>query len=197
MEEPNNKLPEVISMFTPDIVLRFAEVSQSRSRYQIDKFVVNQHDTDEMKYLQILLELQGLYYSTKDRIIEIEKNKIKAKRLRETGDEIDELEAQQIDLAIEQASISSVSTFREIKFLLELLERFPRYTREDIERNQEDYWRKRMHRQAEVDMIANNPGLAGHISSLIQMGELKYEPPKTSEYLSRPEEVKLLAEGNK
>jgi hypothetical protein len=180
----NDKLPEVISLFTPDIVTRFAEVTQSRSRYQIDKFVVNQHDTDEMKYLQILLELQGLYYSTKDRMLEMEKGRIKIKRLRATGDEIDELEAQQIELALEQSSLHSISVYREMKHLLEILERFPRYTREQIEENQSEYWHKRMHRQAEIDMLAGNPALAGHVTSLIQMGEIKYIAPENAKYIT-------------
>lgn len=182
--EQENKLPEIISMFTPDIVERFVEVTQSRSRYQLDKFVINQHDTDEMKYVQILLEIQGLYYATKDRLIEMEKNRIKIKRLRATNDEIDELEAQQIELGMEQSAIHSLSAYREIKYLFEVLEKYPRYTREQIEENQAEYWHKRMHRQAEIDRLANNPGFAGHIASLIQMGELEYIAPEDAKYIT-------------
>lgn len=192
MENENDKLPQVISLFTPDIVQRFAEMAQSRSRYQIDKFVVNQHDTDEMKYMQILLELQSLYYAAKDRNIEIQKSHIKIDRLRATGDALDELEAQQIELGLEQVSLHSISVYREMKHLLELLETYPRFTREDIEANQAEYWHKRMHRQAEVDKVANNPGLAGHISSLIQMGELQYVTPKDAKHLTESETDEIL-----
>lgn len=188
MSNESDKLPEVISMFTPDIVNRFAEIAQSRSRYQLDNFVINQHDTDEMRYSQVLLEIRGLYYYAKDAMIEAKKTRIKIQRLRDTGDEIDELEAQQLELGLEQSALHSISTFRELQHLLGVLEKFPRYTREDIEKNQLEYWHKRMHRQIETDRLANNPGLAGHITSLIQMGELQYVPPENAKYIANLED---------
>lgn len=185
IEKIENELQKISSLFTPEIVNIFAEITQSRSDYQLEKFVVNQHDTDEMRYVQIIIEIQSIYYGVKNLILEMEKNKIKIKRLRLTNDEIDELEAQQIELNVEQNTLNVISTFRELKKLLELLNDFPRYTRKQIEDNQKEYWHKRMHRQVETEQVSGRPSLAAHLTSLIQMGELEYVTKKDYEKLEK------------
>ena len=39
-----------------------AEIQQPRSRYQLIHFVIGQHDTPEMRYYQLMLELQDTGY---------------------------------------------------------------------------------------------------------------------------------------
>ena len=58
-------LPNIDEKYTPDVLLAMAEVQQSRSNFQLQNFVVNQHDTDEMRYQQTVIELQQLYYTIK------------------------------------------------------------------------------------------------------------------------------------
>jgi adenylate kinase len=174
IKKTSNELNKITSLFTPEIVNVFAEISQSRSNYQIEKFVVNQHDTDEMRYVQTILEIQSIYYSVKHSILEMQKNEIKIKRLKSTKDEIDTLEAQQIELGMEQSRLAAIGTFRELKALLDILNTFPRYSRQQIEEGQKEYWHKRMHRQVETDQIGGGPSIAAHLNSLIQMGELQY-----------------------
>lgn len=169
-----SELSEITSLFTPDIVSLFAEISQSRTDYQLEKFVINQHDTNEMRYVQTLLEIQSIYYSVKHASLEMQKNKIKVERLRATGDEIDALEAEQIELGMEQNSVASIGTYRELETLLKFLGTFPRYTRAQIEANQSQYWLKRMNRQIETDRMGGTPNMAAHLTSLYQMGELRY-----------------------
>lgn len=169
-----SELSEITSLFTPDIVALFAEVSQTRSDYQLEKFVVNQHDTDEMRYVQTLLEIQNIYYTVKHLSLETKKNQIKVDRLKATGDEIDAIDAEQIELGMEQTKIAALGTMRELETLLEILKQFPRYTRAEIEANQIEYWNKRMHRQIETDRAGGRPSIAAHLNSLIQMGELQY-----------------------
>jgi hypothetical protein len=169
-----SELVEITSLFTPDIVELFAEISQSRSDYQLEKFVVNQHDTDEMRYVQTLLEIQNIYYTVKYLSLETQKNQIKVDRLKATGDEIDAIDAEQIELGMEQTKLASLGTLRELETLLGILKQFPRYTRSEIEAGQKDYWNKRMYRQIETDQMGGRPSIAAHLNSLIQMGELSY-----------------------
>jgi hypothetical protein len=169
-----SELSEITSLFTPEIVELFAEVSQSRSDYQLEKFVVNQHDTDEMRYVQTLLEIQHIYYTVKHMSLEAKKDKIKLERLRATGDEIDAIEAEQLEIGMERGSLVALGTYRELETLLKILSQFPRYTRDQIEAGQADYWNKRMHRQIETDQMGGRPSIAAHLNSLIQMGELRY-----------------------
>jgi hypothetical protein len=104
----------------------------------------------------------------------MQKNEIKIKRLKSTKDEIDTLEAQQIELGMEQSRLAAIGTFRELKALLDILNTFPRYSRQQIEEGQKEYWHKRMHRQVETDQVGGGPSIAAHLNSLIQMGELQY-----------------------
>lgn len=142
-----NKLPDVSAYFTPDIVERFVEVHQPRSAFQLAHFVVGQHDTQETQYAQCVTELQALYYTIKEVSLSMQITEIEITRLRATGDPIDELNAQIKELGLEQTRVVGTGAFRELKVLLEILETFPRYTREQIEAGQSEYWTLRLNRQ--------------------------------------------------
>jgi hypothetical protein len=143
-------LPDITTYFTPEIVATFAEVHQPRSTFQLERFVIGQHDTDEMQYVQCVTEIQALYYTIKEVSLSLQITEIEITRLRATGDEIDELNAQIKELGIEQTRVVGVGAFRELKVLLDLLKNFPAYTREEIEEGQLEYWTKRLNRQERV-----------------------------------------------
>ena len=45
-----------------DIATAIAEIQQPRSRYQLIHMVLGQHDTPEMQFYQLCLELQDMTY---------------------------------------------------------------------------------------------------------------------------------------
>jgi len=145
-----SNLPDISKYFTPAIVATFAEVHQPRSNFQLQHFVVGQHDTDEMRYCQCVTEIQALYYTIKGVSLELQKTQIEIDRLRATGDEIDEIEAQIKELGIEQTKVVAVGAFRELEILLAIMRSYPAYTRQEIEAGQPEYWHKRLHRQQEA-----------------------------------------------
>lgn len=140
-------LPDLNKYFTPEIVATFAEVHQPRSRFQLENFVVQSHTTPEMQYYQIITEIQALYYTIKQVSLELQKTQIEIDRLRQTGDEIDEIEAQIKELGIEQTKVVGVGAFRELEILLQLKTQYPEYTRNEIEKNQSQYWELRLEQQ--------------------------------------------------
>jgi len=140
-------LPDLTKYFTPEIVATFAEIHQPRSRFQLEKFVIGSQDTDEMRYYQCVTEIQALYYTIKQVTLELEKTRIEIQRLRATGDEIDEIEAQIKELGIEQTQVVGVGAFRELEILLDIKKSYPEYTRKEIEADQSNYWSKRLDRQ--------------------------------------------------
>lgn len=142
-----SNLPDISKYFTPEIVSTFAEISQSRSRFQLEKFVIGAHDTPEMQYFQCITEIQNLYYTIKQVSLELEKTRIEIEALRCTRDQVDELNAQIKELGIEQTQVVGVGAFRELEILLEIKKQYPDYKREQIEQNQSDYWQKRLERQ--------------------------------------------------
>lgn len=183
-------LPDINKYFTEDIVSRFPEVIQSRSNFQIQNFVLNQHDTDEMKYVQCINELQSLYYTIKKVTLDLKKAEIEIDRLRETGDEIDEIEAQKKEIFLEETRIIGVGAFRELEALLNILHSFPRYTREDIEKNQRNYWEKRLSRQALFDAISSNTSHSAQLESLRQIGAIDIKDNDLEILLKNSKEIK-------
>jgi len=142
-----NNLPDISKYFTPAIVATFAEVHQPRSRFQLENFVIGQHDTNEMQYYQCVTEIQALYYTIKQVSLELKKTQIEIDKLRATGDEVDEIDAQIKELGIEQTQVVGVGAFRELETLLEIMQSYPAYTREEIEAGQKEYWVLRLNRQ--------------------------------------------------
>jgi len=159
---------------TPDVLLAMAEIQQPRSQFQLEKFVVNQHDTDEMRYFQCVTEIQQLYYTIRTVSLEMKKTEVEISRLRASGDEIDEIDAQIKELGLEQTRLVGVGAFRELGHLMNIFNSFPvKYTRNEIEIAQPDYWNKRLNRQATLELTAGSQAGAAHLDSLRQIGAIE------------------------
>jgi hypothetical protein len=163
-----NNLPDIKDFVTDNLVAVFAEVHQPRSDFQLEKFVINQHDTNEMRYVQCVTEIQALYYTIKEVSLSMQIKEIEVDRLRETGDAIDELNAQIKELGMEQTRVVGVGAFRELKVLLDLLNTFPAYTRKEIEEGQSEYWNLRLNRQEK-----NSPNQQALEQAKFKKGELE------------------------
>jgi hypothetical protein len=130
-----------------------------------------------MQYLQTLIELQRLYYTIRSVSLEMKKAEIEISRKRATGDEVDEIEAQMKELNLEQTRVVGIGAFRELEKLLSIYDSFEhKYTREEIEAAQPEYWNKRLHRQATLEAIGGSQAQAGHLDSLRQIGALEISP---------------------
>lgn len=143
-------LPDIKNYLDFEIVSTFAEMHQPRSNFQLENFVMKQHATPQMQYYQLITEIQALYYTIKEVSLKLKKHEIEIERFKSSGDEIDLIEAELLELGIEQTKVLGVGAFRELEFLLKLKSNFPDYTRDDIEQNQPEYWDIRLHQQQEV-----------------------------------------------
>jgi hypothetical protein len=150
------------------------EIQKPRTRFQLEKFVSGQHDTEPQRYKQVLLEIQSLLYSIKMATLEIKQAELQVQRLRATGDEIDEIEAQKRELGIEQSQYVFVGAQRELKDLIEMWESFPhKYTNEEIEQDQEEYWAARLLRQAQLEAMGSEGKITwSALDALRQIGKL-------------------------
>ena len=154
-----------------------AEIQQPRSPFQIQKFVINQHATTEMQYYQCVTEIQALYYTIKTVTLDMKIEELKIARLRKTGDAINELEAQKIELGLEQTRLVGIGAFRELDTLLNIFETFPKkFTRQEIDEAQPDYWGKRLEKQATLQALAGSQAGAAHLDALSQIGA--FTPPE-------------------
>jgi hypothetical protein len=156
-----------------EIEKAIAEVQQPRSRFQIESFVLGQHATPEMQYYQTVIELQDAIYKYRLALINVKKSEIKIAKLRATGDELDELKAQEVELGLAETSYAMVGAEREIKHLLEIFDSFKhKYTRDEIEAAQPDYWQARLTNNAKAMLMGGSSVNAAHIEAMEQAGVL-------------------------
>jgi len=156
-----------------EIEKAIAEVQQPRSRFQLERFVLGQHATPEMQYYQTVIELQDAINKYKLAEIGVKKANLKVERLRATGDELDELKAQQIELGLRQSQLSMLGAEREMKHLLQIFDTFThKYTREEIEAAQPDYWQARLTNNAKAMLMGGSSVNAAHIEAMEQAGVL-------------------------
>lgn len=151
-----------------------AEVQQPRSRFQIERFVLGQHATPEMQYYQTVLELQDMIYKYKLAQIAVKKTEAEIARLRATGDEIDELDAQEKELALVQTRFVTIGHERELAHLVDIFNSFEhKYTRDEIEAKQPDYWRERLTNNAKAMLLGGSSVNPAHIEAMEQAGVLE------------------------
>tara|TARA_R110002051_G_scaffold164242_1_gene235356 strand:- start:349 stop:876 length:528 start_codon:yes stop_codon:yes gene_type:complete len=148
-----------------------AEIQQPRSRYQLIHFVVGQHDTPEMRFYQLCLELQDMGYKVRMARLSVRKTEVEIARLLETGDELDAIEAEEKQVGLEQTLIAMRGAEREIAILTDLFDESQKFTRDEIEHAQPEYWQKRLTRQTNLQLMAGGVQWA-QLDSLRQAGLL-------------------------
>jgi hypothetical protein len=150
-----------------------AEVQQPRSRFQLERFVLGQHATEEMKYYQTVIELQDMIYKYKLTQLDVKKAEVKIAKLRKSGDELDELKAQETELGLVQTQFTMIGAEREIAHLVDIWNSFDKkYTRDEIEKAQPDYWQARLTNNAKAMLMGGSGVNAAHIEAMEQAGVL-------------------------
>ena len=144
---------------TMNIQEAIREIQQSRSRYQLEKFVIGQHDTPEMQYYQLCIEANGAIEAIKETELRIQKIQAEAEELRETGKKSDAIEAKIKELSITGLETQLIGQKRELEFMEELFSQFRKYTREEIEAAQPEYWHNRLMRVGEMQMLSKQGGV--------------------------------------
>ena len=147
------------------------EVQQPRSRYQLIHFVIGQHDTPEMRFYQLMLEIQDTAYKLRMAELGVRKAEVEITRLLATGDEIDAIEAEEKRVGLEQTEIVMGGALREMAVLEDIVDSSQHYTRDEIEHAQPEYWEKRLTRQTELQILSGSVGWA-QLDSMRQIGLL-------------------------
>ena len=149
-----------------------------RSRYQLRRFVVGQHDTAPMQWRQILLEAQDLIYKIRMAELSVQKANIEIERLLATNDPLDALEAEEKRLGVVLTERTLQGARQELAWLQELADEVGSFTAEEIEADQPEYWARRLNRQAGLDRLAITEGVsAGNLQSMLSAGLLTKEAP--------------------
>ena len=146
-------------------------VQQPRSRYQMEHFVLGQHDTIEMQFYQLCVELQNLRHKIREAKISNKKLEVEIRRLLETGDEIDALDAEMKQAGLEETKIVMLGAEREVAILMDIFESIPHFTRDEIEHAEPEYWKARLTRQTNLQIMSGNVSW-GQLDSMRQVGLL-------------------------
>jgi len=154
-----------------DIALALAECQMPRTRYQLEHFVVGAHDTPEMRFVQVCRELEALHYTIKEVALQIRKTEYEIEDLKEKGDRISLVEAEIKELGLERTRLVAIGAVREYDTLTEMFDEMPKFTREQIDGSQPDYWQSRLSRQAHLQIMAGAANWA-HLEALDQVGVL-------------------------
>ena len=150
----------------------FSKYTAGRTSFQLERFVMQEHDLPERKFLQLMMELKSMRDGFIGDCFEIEKLKIEIKRLLTTNDEIDILEACKKQYILRQCEENMIFREREIKTIVRLINSLPKiYTYDEIEAAESVYWEHRLTRQAFEDMMSIQTGInQGNIRANIQAG---------------------------
>ena len=166
-------------LFDNEVANTIADVQQSRSRFQMEKFVVGQHRSPEMRFMQICLELQSMEYAVALSYLNERHAQVKIDKHRSKGTELGEIKAEKQELALRKMQLVRVGAMRELQLLREMFNESHHYTREEIERAQPEYWRERLTRHHALQTAAGTPNWS-MLDTMIQ-----------AEIMESPEEARV------
>jgi len=157
------ELNEILSA-KQEIYEAFRNIAQPRTNFQLKKFVIEDHVTQERQYMQCVLELQRKYSAIKRASIE------QRKLLRKLEQEKDELERELIEIELEDLQFALEGAIREFETLYAIFKSMPKYTYEQLQEAEEKYWIKRLSIQAMIDMQSTGYVSRGNLDALRQLG---------------------------
>ena len=154
----------------------FDAIQMPRTPFVLQNFVVGAQDTVPQQYHQCVLELQIKYDAIRRALLRKKKIELEIERLVETGDAIDAVEAdiKRLDLEVQERAM--LGAMREFEALYRIFKSFEHhYTRAELNAAQEEYWTRRLLRQAETERQATGRVGVGNREALAQIGYLPQE----------------------
>ena len=153
------------------------EISQSRSNFVLEHFVVGTKVTPIQQRLQILDELKSLFFAVLDMI---DSRDIANLDLYEASNQMGpraEIATRRAQRLIANLTMDINSRTREINFLLNMLQQLPKCTRAEIEADEANHWPKRLSRQAHVHSKGYALGMGeGNLDLLLTLDQKLGEP---------------------
>ena len=150
-----------------ELLKAMAELPQPRTDYQLEKFVVGNHETPEIQYAHCVLEISVKYNSLRRAKIALEKIDYEIKQLKENEDKMSEFEWREKEIDREECDSAVLGAWRELQALYKIWNTFEKkYTREEINAAQEKYWKKRITKQANNDVMATGRVSVGNLQAL-------------------------------
>lgn len=156
-------LERIESIVLKELRQDFDAIAMPRSAYVLENLVVKVHEHPSQQWLQCVLEMRSKYNNIRRHLV----NRQKLQREIETlTDELDR-ELKRIDL--DDLEWSLLGAEREFFALYSIYKTLPRFTREEIEAGQREYWYNRLTKQAAQDIQAMGRVSVGNQEALRQI----------------------------
>jgi hypothetical protein len=154
-----------------ELIKAFREIQQPRTDFQLEHFVIGNHEVREQQYAHCVLNLRLKYDVLRKTQIHLEKITYEIDELKKKDDKLSEFEWREKEIDREICANAVLGAMREFNTLYEMWGTFEhKYTRAEIDAAQPEYWRKRLTRQANEDLLATGRVGKGNIQSLKQIG---------------------------
>ncbi len=146
----------------------FLEIQKPRSDAQLSAFVAGQHDTTPRQWQQVVLEIQIKVDAIQTAEIKLRQMDRKIKTLR-NGSEEDKDRCALLMIGKRATERAMLGAHRELESLYSLYKSMPRFTRQQIEDAELDYWQQRITRQAMHGILATGRIGVGDLDSMRQL----------------------------
>lgn len=160
------KIESIITEMQQD----FEAIAMPRSAYVLENLVVKTHEHITQQWLQCVLEMRIKYQNIRRGLIQKQIVECEISELLETDLRVDTLKAELKRLDLDDLHYSQLGMVREFFALYEIYQQFPRFTREQIDAGQAEYWYNRLTKQAAQDIKATGRVSAGNLEGLRQIG---------------------------
>ncbi len=149
----------------------FDEIQQPRTPFVLQHFVVGEHDATPQQYAQCVLEMQIAYDNIRLADINAQKIGLEIAQFEVQDTPLCKLEIQEKRIHLEQQDRARLGALREFSALYVIWKSFGRtYTRGELDAGQEEYWVKRLTRQAMQGLNATGRISVGDQDALRMIG---------------------------
>lgn len=172
LDDKSKKANELLD----EVADRYSEIPFGNSKYQMEYLLEKMELTPERAYRTILLQLNDRIMAVKANIFQLRRLNVDMMELEDRMNNTDEAfkydrMRAEIDYEEKQDSLKWTTKLlndanEEIVFLYNQLKKYPKYTRDEFEKGEEDYFTVKMERQL--------LGVTDPIAALIVMGKNKF-----------------------
>lgn len=162
------EIETIVSDKRKELEAAFHAINQSRTNFQLENFVVGQHDTPTRQFQQCIMELQVKTFNLRRQMIE------KRKLLKKIDTETDPDEKELLLISMEELELGLESQVREWNTLYAIFQSMPKFTYEEIQAGEEEYWGLRLARQAGEDVLAHGRIGIGNLDAMWQAKQIDH-----------------------
>jgi len=190
VQEKEKKYNMILRDFEKDMF----DMPFSISKFQIKNFMENTEVTPERVYRHLGLQVYEKIRAVRHNIFQLRKMDIDIQELREqiADENISKFNKMRHEIEIEEKLDGLSYTFKllkdaeeELKYMMELLSKYPKYTREQFEAGERDHW--------DIKLMKEALGVVGPVEALMAMGSIKLgqtiEGKKLDELMNKYNEI--------